>query len=88
VIDAGNASAHRGYRPDNEHMKTMVDILEAIFLKVPVAPRRKQDLAAKAKRLQETIPKRKPINAASNFKNLQTLAILYFLPYGAYTGPL
>jgi hypothetical protein len=58
VIDAGSASAHRSYRPDNEAMNHMMDILEEIFYKMIVAPNRKQVLVAKAKALRETTPKR------------------------------
>ena len=58
VIDAGNASAHRSYRPKNKAMNHIMDILEEIFYKMVVTPSRKQDLAAKAKALREITPKR------------------------------
>jgi hypothetical protein len=58
VIDAGNASAHRSYKPDDEAMNHMMEILEEIFYKMIVAPSRKRDLTAKAKALRETTPKR------------------------------
>jgi len=60
AIDAGSASAHRNYRPNDEAMNHMMDILEEIFHKMIIAPERKQGLAAKAKALRETTPKRKP----------------------------
>jgi hypothetical protein len=58
VIDAGSASAHRSYSPNSETMNHMMDILEEVFYKLIVAPRRKQDLTAKAKSLRDIIPKR------------------------------
>lgn len=61
VIDAGSAAAHRNYRPDDEKINHMMDILEEIFYKMIVDPERKQDLAAKAKTLRETTPSRKPV---------------------------
>jgi hypothetical protein len=58
VIDAGSASTHRSYRPDDEAINRMMDILEEFFRKMIVAPSRKQDLAAKAKALRKTTPKK------------------------------
>jgi len=58
VIDAGSASAHRSYSPDGETMNHMMDILEEVFYKLIVAPRRKQDLTAKAKALRDITPRR------------------------------
>ena len=58
VIDAGSASAHRSYSPDSETMNHMMDILEEVFYKLIVAPRRKQDLTAKAKALRDITPRR------------------------------
>ncbi|MCD6199174.1 MAG: DUF4145 domain-containing protein [Deltaproteobacteria bacterium] len=42
VIDAGSASAHRSYRPDNERINHMMDILEAIFYKLVVEPEKRK----------------------------------------------
>ena len=53
VIDAGSAAAHRNYRPDDEKINHMMDILEEISYKMIIDPERKQDLAAKAKTLRE-----------------------------------
>jgi hypothetical protein len=45
-LDPGSASAHRGYKPDHEQMKIMMNILEAIYQKLLVAPLRKQEISA------------------------------------------
>jgi len=57
-LDTGSASAHRGYKPDHEQMKIIMNILEAIFQKLLVAPLRKEELMAEAKALRGAIPKR------------------------------
>ena len=59
VIDAGSASAHRGYRPDIDAVNHMMDILEAIFYKLLVEPKRKEELKKKAEELRKSTPKRK-----------------------------
>ena len=60
VIDAGSASTHRSYKPDDKAINAMMDILEEIFYKMIVAPSKKEGLKAKAKALRETTPKRSP----------------------------
>ena len=59
VIDAGSASAHRSYKPDQEKINHMMDILEAIFYKLLVEPEKKRELEKKAEELRKTTPKRK-----------------------------
>ena len=58
VIDAGSASAHRSYRPDNELINHMMDILEAVFYKLVVEPEKKKELKKKAEELRKSTPKR------------------------------
>lgn len=58
VLDAGSASAHRSFRPSNEAMTHMMDILEGLLYKMMVAPNEKRKLSAKAKALQEKTPQR------------------------------
>ena len=58
VIDAGSASAHRSYRPDNDQINHMMDILEAIFYKLVVEPEKKKELKKKAAELRKSTPKR------------------------------
>jgi len=59
VIDAGSASAHRSYRPDQDKINHMMDILEAIFYKLLVEPEKKRELEKKAEELRKSTPKRK-----------------------------
>jgi len=59
VIDAGSASAHRSYKPDDDVIGHMMDILETIFFKLLIEPDQKQRLREKAKQLSKATPKRK-----------------------------
>ncbi|MGL1930610.1 MAG: DUF4145 domain-containing protein [Desulfotalea sp.] len=59
LIDAGSASAHRSYKPDDNNIEIMMDILEDIFQKLIIEPKRKEDLKQKALDLQTSTPKRK-----------------------------
>jgi len=59
VIDAGSASAHRSYRPDEESIGHMMDILETIFFKLMIEPDQKKALKEKAQGLLQSTPKRK-----------------------------
>lgn len=59
VIDAGSASAHRGFRPNKKLMNHIVEISESIFYKVCVESNEKKDLLKKAGKIQNRTPKRK-----------------------------
>ena len=59
VIDAGSASAHRGFKPDNDDMKDMMKITEHIFYQVCIKPMEKKALREKANKLKNKTPKRK-----------------------------
>jgi len=58
VIDAGSASAHRNYRPELSAIEHMMDILETIFFKLLIEPKKKEELKDKAKKLRKLTPKR------------------------------
>lgn len=58
VIDAGSASAHRNFRPSDDLLKSMMDILEEVLFKLLVAPSRKRKLKEKAKAIKKATPKR------------------------------
>src|SRR3954466_9986975 len=60
VIEAGNASAHRGYAPDPNDLKQVMDILEAILEKLYVEEGRRKKLDEKAAALKAKVPPRKP----------------------------
>ena len=59
LIDAGSASAHRSYKPKPEIINHMMDILEDIFFKLLVEPKKKKELKKKADKLRKSTPKRK-----------------------------
>jgi hypothetical protein len=59
VIDAGSASAHRSFCPEVETIYQMLDILESIFFKILIAPKRRDALKNKAKAIRGETPKRK-----------------------------
>jgi site-specific recombinase XerD len=61
VIEAGNASAHRGFKPTKEKLNDMLDITENLLEKIKVAPKRKARLAQKANALRAIVPKRPPL---------------------------
>jgi len=58
VIDAGSASAHRSFRPDEESIGHMMNILETIFYKLIIEPDQKKQLKDKANELKQATPKR------------------------------
>ncbi len=60
VIEAGNASAHRGHAPNQSDLKHVMDILESLLDKLYIAERRQKQLADKAAALKKKIPPRPP----------------------------
>jgi len=58
VIEAGNASTHRGYAPITKDLNHVMDILEAILDKLYVAEGRQQKLMTQAATLKKRIPPR------------------------------
>jgi hypothetical protein len=59
VIDAGSASAHRGFRPNKKLINHIMEITESIFYKVCIEPNERKDLLKKAEKIQNKTPKRK-----------------------------
>ena len=59
LVDAGGASAHRGWVPSQKELTAMMDILEHFIELSIVAPKRKEKLDADAKALKAKIPPRK-----------------------------
>jgi len=53
ALDAGSAAAHRGYRPDAEALKAVMDIVESLLESV-------FHLEGVARRLKKDIPPRPP----------------------------
>ena len=58
LIDAGSASIHRNFNPDEDSIKHMMDILEKILFKVCIEPKEKQALKEKVEALRKKTPKR------------------------------
>jgi Domain of unknown function (DUF4145) len=58
LVEAGNASAHRGWLPKPQELDTIIDVLEH-FLEVSfIGPEKRQKLDVKAKKLKDKVPKR------------------------------
>jgi hypothetical protein len=65
LVDAGSASAHRGWVPSADDLDTMMAILEHFVFEAFVAPARRKKLDAKAVEMKAKVParqkrKRKP----------------------------
>jgi len=58
AIDAGSASAHRGFAPDAELIMSIMEIAEHIFHRVCVAEHQEKALIEKAKKLRAVTPER------------------------------
>lgn len=59
LIDAGSASAHRGWRPTAEDLTTMMDVLEHFLHKAFVLPAQRKRLDADALKVKAKVPPRK-----------------------------
>jgi hypothetical protein len=60
MVDAGSASAHRGWRPSPSDLNTMMDVLEHFVQESFVAPTRKQKLDDDAAKVNKTVPPKLP----------------------------
>jgi len=59
LVEAGNASAHRGWLPNSQELTTILDILEH-FLNVSfIAPSLRKQLDEKARKLKAKVPPKK-----------------------------
>jgi hypothetical protein len=58
LIDAGSASAHRGWRPNFGDLDTMMDVLEHFIEHAFVTPERKKELDAKVTEMKGQVPPR------------------------------
>jgi hypothetical protein len=64
LVDAGSASAHRGWKPTADDLDTMMELLEHFLHEAFVAPEKKRRLDAKAAEVKGKVPKRKAKAAA------------------------
>ncbi len=60
IVQAGNASAHQGWKPNPHELNVMAEILEHFVYDAFVAPSRKAKLDAKATKMKEGVPLRTP----------------------------
>ena len=60
LVDAGSASAHRGWRPSPADLATMMDVLEHFVTETFVNPARRAKLDADAAAMRTKVPPRKP----------------------------
>lgn len=58
ALEAGHASAHRGYAPDTNGLNSVMDILESVLDKFYAAAGRQRKLAAQAAALRRRVPPR------------------------------
>lgn len=58
LIEAGNASAHQGWKPSADELGTLMDVLEHFVHEAFVAPAKKKRLDAKVTRIRTRVPAR------------------------------
>lgn len=58
LIDAGSASAHRGWQPTPEDLHTMMEVLENFLHASFVAPEKQRRLQDKVSKMRKTVPQR------------------------------
>ena len=59
LVEAGGASAHRGWKPNAKELSLLMDILESFLYHAFVLPHRKTVLEAETKKMKAAIPPRK-----------------------------
>jgi len=60
VVEAGNATAHRGWKPEASHLKTIVDVLEEFVFDVFVQPHRRRTLDEASNEVRAAVPPKPP----------------------------
>ena len=58
LIEVGNASAHRGWKPTAEYLNTMMDVLESFIYETFVVPTQKARVHAKVVAIDGQVPRR------------------------------
>ncbi|CAM3161597.1 DUF4145 domain-containing protein [Asticcacaulis taihuensis] len=58
LVEAGNASAHRGWVADRSQISTMMDVLESFIHRAFIEPARKEKLSAAVAESNAVVPKR------------------------------
>jgi hypothetical protein len=68
LIDAGSASAHRGWQPTTEDLNTMMEVLENFLHVSFVAPKKQKHLQDKISKMRKTVPQRPKKTGKSKVK--------------------
>lgn len=68
MVDAGSASAHRGWRPSPQELDAMMNLLEHFVEETFIVPARKAKLNAEAGKVKRSVPPRKPREARASGK--------------------
>ena len=63
LVDAGSASAHRGWKPTKDDLEVMMDVLEHFIEAAFVGPQRRKSLDERAAAIKSRVPKRKKMKA-------------------------
>jgi hypothetical protein len=63
LVDAGSASAHRGWRPPAKDLSVLMDVLEHFVHEAFVVPSRKKRLDADLAKMKAKVPPRKSMIA-------------------------
>lgn len=63
LVDAGSASAHRGWRPSVDDLNTMMDVLEQFVHDAFIVPAKNQHLDARLVKVKSKVPTRKSAKA-------------------------
>lgn len=66
LVDAGSASAHRGWKPTRAELSTMMDLLEHFIQQAFIEPHRRKQLDEKVGKLK--VPPRKPLGPKATKK--------------------
>lgn len=58
LVEAGNAAAHRGWKPKADELHIMMEVLEMFIFRAFVEPSRQRNLDASVTKIQTAIPQR------------------------------
>jgi hypothetical protein len=58
MVDAGSAAAHRGWRPKQSELKTLMDILEHFISEAFIEPAKRKNLNEEAAKVKASVPPR------------------------------
>lgn len=68
LVDAGSASAHRGWKPTKDDLNVMLDVLEHFIHSAIIAPQEREELDKRAAAIKAKVPQRKKKTRAPTTK--------------------